>query len=80
MQHFEEMFQRSLTVKGLIVYTGPSSSVLSQFYDEIVPLVEQGKISIREHRYNGLQEAGKALADVHSGGNTGKAVIVVAEE
>ena len=48
--------------------------------DEIVPLVKAGKITSREHRYHGLEHAGHALADVHTGANTGKAVIVVADE
>ena len=42
--------------------------------------MQQGKIKVREHRYHGLKEAGKALADVHVGANTGKAVIVVTED
>ena len=67
-------------MRGLLVFTGESVAVLPLFYDEVVPLLLQKKISVREHRYNGLQEAGKALADVHTGGNTGKAMIVVAEE
>ena len=48
--------------------------------EEVVPLIQQGKIRVREHRYEGLREAGKALADVHIGANTGKAVVVVARE
>jgi NADPH-dependent curcumin reductase CurA len=79
-QHFEEIFQRSLTVKGFIVYTGESAVVVTQVYDEIIPLVLKGRIASREHRYTGLKEAGKALADLHTGANTGKAIIVVAEE
>lgn len=62
------------------MYSGESAGVISGFFDEVVPLVVQGKITSREHRYQGLKEAGKALADIHRGANTGKAVIVVAEE
>ena len=54
--------------------------MLSGFFDEIIPLVKEGKITSREHRYSGLKAAGKALRDVHTGGNTGKAVIIVDEE
>ena len=68
-----------LTVRGILVYSGASASVVPQFHDEVVPLVLQGKITSREHRYS-LRDAGRALADVHTGANTGKTVVVVAEE
>ena len=54
--------------------------MIEHFYDEVVPLVKEGRITSREHRYLGLKQAGQALADLHLGNNTGKAVIVVAEE
>ncbi|GJE93493.1 NADP-dependent oxidoreductase [Phanerochaete sordida] len=80
VKHIGEFSRRSLTMRGILVYKGESAAVAPRFYDEVVPLVLQGKITSREHRYQGLQQAGKALADVHRGANTGKAVIVVAEE
>jgi len=80
LQRIGEFSRRSITLRGFLAYRGASAVVVPRFYDEIVPLVLQGKITSREHRYNGLQEAGKALADVHLGVNIGKAVIVVAEE
>ncbi|EKM60518.1 uncharacterized protein PHACADRAFT_110008 [Phanerochaete carnosa HHB-10118-sp] len=80
VRHFEEIFQRSLTVKGFLLARGEAAHVLSSFYDEVIPLVKQGKITSREHRYSGLKSAGKALRDVHTGDNTGKAVIIVDEE
>lgn len=67
-------------MRGFTVYHGESAVVVPKFYEEVVPLVVQGKITSREHRYKGLEESGKALADVHVGGNVGKPVIVVAEE
>ena len=68
-----------ITVRGFLTYRGESASVIPQFFDEVVPLVLQGKITSREHRYS-LKDGGKALADVHLGANIGKAVIVVSEE
>lgn len=62
------------------MYTGEAAPWLADFHKEIIPLVLQGKITSREHRYYGLNEAGRALADLHHGHNTGKAVIVVSEE
>ena len=69
-----------LTMRGFLAYQGESASVVPRFYNEVVPLVLQGKITSREHRYHGLREAGRALADVHRGANVGKAVILVAEK
>ena len=46
--------------------------------EEIVPLVPDGKISAFEHVYS-LKEAGQAIADLHTGGNVGKAVIIVSD-
>ena len=79
-QHFEEIFKRSLSVQGYICFTGPSARELPHFFDEVVPLVLQKKITVREHFYNGLESAAQALGDMHTGGNTGKAVIVVADD
>ena len=80
LQHFEEIFERSLTVKGFICGTGEVAKALPDFYTVVTPLVQAGKITSREHRFNGLREAGEALLSVHAGTNLGKAVIVVAEE
>ena len=52
---------------------------LKTFMEEVVPLVVEGKISVFEHVY-GLKDAGQAIADLHTGGNTGKAVIIVSED
>lgn len=71
---------RSLTVNGYICFGGPSAAALPQFFDEVVPLVLQKKITVREHRYKGLQNGGQALRDIHTGANTGKAVIIVADD
>ena len=79
-QQIGEFSRRMLTMRGLLAYRGEAAVVVPCFYDGIVPLVLQGKITSREHRYHGLCEAGVALADVIRGANTGKAVIVVAEE
>ncbi|GJE93492.1 NADP-dependent oxidoreductase [Phanerochaete sordida] len=80
VRHFDEIFKRSLTVHGFVVATGESAAAAPHFFEDVVPLVRAGKIRSREHRYVGLREAGRALADVHTGANTGKAVIVVSEE
>ena len=66
---------------GFVVRFGERMmEALDGFAEEGTRLVLEGKIKNIEHRYNGLKEAGQALADVHSGANFGKAVIIVAEE
>ncbi|KZP05193.1 alcohol dehydrogenase [Athelia psychrophila] len=78
-RNFVEMFQRSLTVRG---YRGTdfAQQYIPDFMAEIPPLVFSGKIRLREHRYDGLKNAGQALADVHTGANFGKSLIVVADD
>ena len=71
---------RSLTVQGFIWSTGPSAVVLDTFFDEVVPWILQKKITPFEHRYNGLPHAGKAMEDLHTGMNTGKATVIVADD
>lgn len=50
VRHFDEIFKRSLTVRGFTVYHGESAVVVPKFYEEVVPLVVQGKITSREHQ------------------------------
>ena len=67
-------------MRGFIVGTGDVAKALPEFYDKVTPLVQAGRITYREHRFNGLKAAGEALQSVHDGKNVGKAVIVVADE
>ena len=57
-----------------------AQAALGTFDADIMPLVAAGKITSREQRYEGLKEAERALAELHSGKNVGKSVIVVANE
>ena len=69
-----------MTVKGFICGTGEVAKVLPEFYKNVTPLFLEGKITSREHIFHGLKETGEALLSVHTGDNTGKAVIHVADE
>lgn len=81
MKHFEKIFERSLTIRGFVVYQGEEGQkVLSHFQEDVVTLLQAGKLHLREHRFDGLQSAEKALRAVHTGDNLGKAVIIVDEE
>lgn len=65
---------------GFIVLLGAVLPPMVNFADDVGPLVTAGKISAQyEHRFTGLREAVTALNAVHTGGNKGKAVIVVDE-
>jgi NADPH-dependent curcumin reductase CurA len=78
-QHFEEVFERSLTVRGFTLGTGPSAAALPKFYEVATPLFLEGKLTSREHRFT-LKETGEALLSVHTGKNVGKAVVIVSED
>jgi NADPH-dependent curcumin reductase CurA len=81
LQNFEQIFKRSLTVRGFIAYTGEVLPPLATFVDDIVPLIMSGKLSAQhEHRFAGIMQAASALNAVHNGSNYGKAVIIVQDE
>lgn len=51
-----------------------------EFYRTIPPLLASGELKYREDITRGLDKACEALLSVLTGTNTGKAVILVAEE
>lgn len=68
-------------MQGLVVGFGEAMQKGAIGFNEVgTKLVVEGKVKNRESRYIGLKEAGKALADVHTGQTFGKAVVIVAEE
>ena len=72
---------RSMIMYGFVVNVGPVVQKAGEhFFEDATKLVLDDTIKNREHKYNGLKEAGQALADVHLGNNVGKAVVIVAEE
>ena len=78
-QNFEQIFQRNLTVRGFLLNSKPVLEALKTFMEEVIPLVLEGKISVFEHVYS-LKEAGQAIADLHTGRNVGKAVVIVSRD
>ncbi|KAI0649878.1 NAD-P-binding protein [Trametes meyenii] len=52
----------------------------SEFYATFPQRIASGEIKYKEDRVLGLENAGKAIADVQSGKNFGKSVVVVADE
>ena len=47
--------------------------------DTLVKFIRSGDIKLKEHITNGLDNGAAAFAELLTGGNTGKAVIVVSE-
>ena len=63
---------------GIQVGFGPIMTKAQEGFEEAAAkLVLEGKIKNKETRYNGIKEAGHALADVHLGKTLGKTVIIV---
>ncbi|KAJ3557484.1 hypothetical protein NM688_g1449 [Phlebia brevispora] len=79
VMNFEQIFQRDLTVRGFLLNYPPVVQALKTFYDETIPLLLDGKITVHEHPYT-LDKAGEAIADLHLGKNIGKSLIIVSDE
>ncbi|KAI0089020.1 hypothetical protein BDY19DRAFT_164213 [Irpex rosettiformis] len=80
IQNYDQVYKRKLTVQGVICYAGDMAKPMSTFFQDVVPLVLDGTISHREHLYHGMEEAARALCDLHTGANMGKAVVVVCDD
>lgn len=79
-QNIKAMVEKSLSMHGIVVGFGDAMQKAgANFNEEATKLVVDGKIRNLEQRYDGLKEAGQALADVHLGKTLGKPVIIVAE-
>ncbi|KII92704.1 hypothetical protein PLICRDRAFT_481693 [Plicaturopsis crispa FD-325 SS-3] len=78
VKEFGQVFGREITIHGLL--WASHIDLLGDFYAEIPPLFEQGKITTKEHRFQGIEKAEEALQSVQTGANTGKAVIMVADD
>ena len=71
------LFKR-FKVEGFIIFDA-YPQYYAQFLEEVTPLVDSGKIRVREHLLEGLEGAPQGLADLLKGGNFGKVVLKVAE-
>ena len=70
---------KAIKMTGLLFnHIGPK--YIEALYDELAPKVASGEVKYREHLVRGLENAGHAILDVQKGDNTGKSVVIVAEE
>ena len=64
---------------GFLLNTPAVVAALATFYEEVIPLVPEQKMTHREHWYT-LEESGAAIADLHQGRNVGKPIVLVSED
>ena len=68
-----------MTVSGFLVFD-TLEKYGKKFSDDIPGRVARGEVKFIEDKRRGLDAVGQALYDVQVGKNTGKAVIVVADD
>ena len=69
------MIYKSLSVRSLLV--NDYADRVEEFYQEMVPLVQNGKVAYDETVYSGFDKIPEAFAGLFLGHNTGKAVITI---
>ena len=74
-----EIFRREYRVFGVNEYLLAERYGTADAVDTLVKLIRSGDIKLKEHITNGLENAAAAFAELLTGGNTGKAVVVVSE-
>ncbi|KAJ7668858.1 hypothetical protein B0H17DRAFT_1087578 [Mycena rosella] len=79
IKNMHQTFSRSLSINGFIV-SRLEPKYDTEFYATIPRALASGEIKYREDVSNGLETVGDAILRVQQGKNTGKAVVVVAEE
>jgi NADPH-dependent curcumin reductase CurA len=70
---------KQLKISGFI-WSSLASKYEAKFYEEMPLKVARGEIKYQEDRTIGLEHVGEAILAVLTGKNTGKSVIVAAEE
>lgn len=73
----ETLFKR-LKIEGFIIFDA-YPEFYARFLKEVTPLVESGKLHVREHRLEGLEAAPEGLIELLKGGNFGKVVVEIAK-
>lgn len=79
MRNLSLIVRKSLLLHGFTVLDF-HKKYAEQFYAEVPKMVKEGEIKYTEDASVGLQSAGEAILDVQMGRNTGKKIVVVAQE
>jgi NADPH-dependent curcumin reductase CurA len=74
-----EIFRREYKVFGVNEWRLAARYGTTEAVDTLVKLIRSGDIKLKEHITDGLENAAAAFAELLTGGNTGKAVVVVSE-
>ncbi|KAJ6477285.1 alcohol dehydrogenase [Mycena vulgaris] len=79
LQNLHQTFAQSLTISGIMVLR-LQTRYDAEFYDMIPRALASGEIKYREDVSHGLETVGETILRVQKGRNTGKAVVIVAQE
>ncbi|CAK5263728.1 unnamed protein product [Mycena citricolor] len=73
------IFQKCLAINGFLV-SNLRSKWQAAFEEDVIPKVASGEYKYKEDASVGLEKVGDVILSVQKGTNTGKAIIIVAEE
>ncbi|GAW00787.1 NAD-P-binding protein [Lentinula edodes] len=79
MKNLDQIYARRITLYGFLV-SDLAPKWQEEFYKVIPKKLASGEFKFTEDVTNGLENSGQAIRDVQTGTNTGKKVIVVAQE
>jgi len=79
IKNIAQVLYKTLSVHGYMVWQH-EAKYADEFYKKVPHLIANGEIKLREHIYKGLEEAPRAMYEVQKGLNTGKAIVLVAED
>jgi NADPH-dependent curcumin reductase CurA len=79
IKNMMNVVSRQIKMSGFIV-SDIEQKYLEEFYRDIPKLIKDGKLKYTEDVTKGLEYAGHALEAVQRGTNTGKAVVLVADD
>ena len=75
-QIFRDILTKRISVRGFIVWDFQEQ--YSQFVNEFIPMIQDGRINVKEDISQGIESAPQSLIDVLKGANFGKKVIQIA--
>ncbi|KAJ3786771.1 hypothetical protein GGU10DRAFT_332059 [Lentinula aff. detonsa] len=79
MKNLDQIYARRITLYGFLI-SDLAPKWEEEFYKVIPKKLASGEFKFREDITTGLENSGQAIRDVQIGANTGKKVIVVAQE